>query len=81
MLKRMMAVTLAIGLCGLVAWSSGPTDTRAHAGAIPFAPEALITEPWAPDEGLTGGGGGGAPDIDMSDLAREAGLGGSESFH
>lgn len=79
MLKRLMAVTLAIGLCGMVAWSSGPSDARA--GAVPFDADALITEPWGA-EGLTSGGGGGQmPDIDLSEVAGEAGLGGAESYY
>lgn len=80
MLKRLMAVTLAIGLCGMVAWSSGPSDARA--GAASFDADALITEPWGA-EGLTSGGGGGGsmPDIDVSEVAGEAGLGGSESYY
>jgi hypothetical protein len=79
MLKRLMAVTLAIGLCGMVAWSSGPSDARA--GAAPFDADALITEPWEA-EGLTSGGGGGhRPDLDVSEVAGEAGLGGSESYY
>jgi hypothetical protein len=80
MLKRLMAVTLAIGLCGMVAWSSGPSDARA--GAAPFDADALISEPWGA-EGLTSGGGGGGhrPDIDLSDVAGEAGLGGAENYY
>jgi hypothetical protein len=80
MLKRLMAVTLAIGLCGMVAWSSGPSDARA--GAAPFDADALITEPWGA-EGLTSGGGGGGtmPDIDVSEVAGEAGLRGAENYY
>lgn len=80
MLKRLMAVTLAIGLCGLVAWSSGPSDARA--GAPPFDADALITEPWGPG-GLTSGGGGGGtmPDINLSEVAGEAGLGAAETYY
>lgn len=81
MLKRLMAVTLAIGLCGLVAWSSGPSVARA--GAPAFDADALITEPWGP-EGLTsgrGGGGGTMPDINLSEVAGEAGLGGAETYY
>lgn len=80
MLKRLLAVTLAIGLAGMTTWSSGPTGSHGMAGAMPL--ESAFDSELA---GPVGGGGGGADDgasaADLSGIAREAGLGDMEGYY
>ena len=79
MLKRLLAVTLAIGLAGMTTWSSGPTGSHGMAGAMPLESAFDSELAWP-----TGGGGGSGDDgaaSDLSGIAREAGLGDIEGYY
>lgn len=79
MLKRLLAVTLAIGLAGMTTWSSGPTGSHGMAGAMPL--ESAFDSELAWPAGGGGGGEEGASAADLSGIAREAGLGDMEGYY
>lgn len=79
MLKRLLAVTLAIGLAGMTTWSSGPTGNHATAGAMPL--ESAFGDELAWPAGGGGGSGAEAPTGDISGIAGEAGLGDMEGYY